>query len=307
MTIIERAYSEEDKKQMAALTHGAASDNLHIVDLPYRFCSWAYDNPENSRVWVDDAGTVVAWATMQTPFWSIDYACHQDHVNELRPKVLTWVDQRARQIVGTDYGRPMWFVNPFADQAGHIRDLEAAGFADQSDVGEYSWSKVFMQNVNLGDVATPIVPDGFTIRPLAGASEVQAYVDLHRAAFDSESMTTEWRARTLQHPDYVPEIDLVAVAPDGRLAAFCICWLRRAASGISGQVEPLGAHPDFHGLGLGRAILTMGLRQLHEHGAREAFVETDNYRDAAFALYESVGYRVQRNVLVYRKEYEEGV
>jgi ribosomal protein S18 acetylase RimI-like enzyme len=32
-------------------------------------------------------------------------------------------------------------------------------------------------------------------------------------------------------------------------------------------------------------------------------VETDNYRDAAFALYEAVGFRVQHNVLVFRKDY----
>jgi hypothetical protein len=33
------------------------------------------------------------------------------------------------------------------------------------------------------------------------------------------------------------------------------------------------------------------------------YVETDNYRDEAFRLYESVGYRVIQDVLVYRKDY----
>lgn len=32
-------------------------------------------------------------------------------------------------------------------------------------------------------------------------------------------------------------------------------------------------------------------------------VETDNYRDEAFLLYESVGFRVDQDVLVFRKDY----
>ena len=62
-------------------------------------------------------------------------------------------------------------------------------------------------------------------------------------------------------------------------------------------------HPDFRHLGLGRAILQEGLRRLYAQGVQEVFVETDNYRDAAFALYESVGFRVVREVLVFRKDY----
>lgn len=32
-------------------------------------------------------------------------------------------------------------------------------------------------------------------------------------------------------------------------------------------------------------------------------VETDSFRDGAFSLYESVGYAVQRTILVFRKDY----
>jgi ribosomal protein S18 acetylase RimI-like enzyme len=65
----------------------------------------------------------------------------------------------------------------------------------------------------------------------------------------------------------------------------------------------MGVHPDFRHLGLGRAILSEGVRRLYAQGAQEIFVETDNYRDAAFALYQSVGFRVARDVFVYRKDY----
>jgi ribosomal protein S18 acetylase RimI-like enzyme len=55
--------------------------------------------------------------------------------------------------------------------------------------------------------------------------------------------------------------------------------------------------------GLGRAILTEGVQRLYQRGAEHVVVETDNYRDAAFTLYEAVGFRVMESVLVYRKDY----
>jgi ribosomal protein S18 acetylase RimI-like enzyme len=54
---------------------------------------------------------------------------------------------------------------------------------------------------------------------------------------------------------------------------------------------------------LGRAILVEGLQLLQAHGASRICVETDNYRRAALELYESVGFRIVRDVLVYRKDY----
>jgi ribosomal protein S18 acetylase RimI-like enzyme len=56
-------------------------------------------------------------------------------------------------------------------------------------------------------------------------------------------------------------------------------------------------------LGLGQAILTETIQRLQKQGAKRIFVETDNYRDAALQLYESVGFQVVQDVLVYRKDY----
>lgn len=145
---------------------------------------------------------------------------------------------------------------------------------------------------------------GVHIRPLAGESEVEAYVQLHRAVFESKSMTVEWRTRTLRRPEYRADLDLVAVAPDGRLVAFCICWLATDAGGKpSGQIEPLGVQEGFRQLGLGRAILFEGLRRLDSCGADKTHVETDKHRNAALKLYEAAGFRPLRDVLVYRKDY----
>jgi mycothiol synthase len=303
----QRKFSgERDIQAMIGLARVSPADNLHVVDLPYRVSSWALDDPANVGLWVDDEGQLLAWAVMQTPFWTMDYACHPDAEANLHRQLLAWADRRARQILDTPSGRPCWFVMVYADQTNRIRDLEEAGFASQATVGEDSWSKVLMRRPAQMPVAEYILPAGAIIRPLAGENEVEAYVQLHRTVFGSKNMTAEWRARTLRRPEYVSDLDLVAVAPDGRLAAFCIFWLDRDSVGQPiGQIEPLGVHEDFRELGLGWAILWEGLRRLHLCGADTVVVETDKYRNAALALYEAMGFRQVRDVLVYRKDYGE--
>jgi ribosomal protein S18 acetylase RimI-like enzyme len=300
-----RAFAGEvDLREMAALVHAFPTINMHVVDLPYRFSSWALDYPENIGLWIDGNGALLGWAVMQTPFWTIDYAYHPQETTSLHQQILAWADERAQQVVDTLSGRPMWFINVFTSQQDRIHDLEESGFASQADVGENSWTKVLMRRAGQIPIKASVLPDGFTIRPLGGEREVAAYVELHRATFQSKSMTIAWRQRTLERPEYIANLDLVAIAPDGRLAAFCICWLNRKSSGeISGQIEPLGVHEDFRKQGLGRCILAEGLRRLQQHGAGWVCVETDNYRDEAFALYESMGFHVAQDVLVYRKDY----
>lgn len=306
MKIMERTFSgDADLRQMAELVRKFPTENLHLVDLPYRFSSWSFDYPENIRLWTDEQGQLLAWAVLQIPFWTIDYAFYPEFHHELHPQILRWADEQAGKIVGTASGHPAWFVAVPANQTDRIQDLEKIGFTSQENVGENSWSQVLMEHsMQIADKINRA--DGFHIRPLNRVSEVEAYVDLHRAVFQSKNMTVAWRNRTLQRPEYVPDLDLVAVATNGQLVAFCVCWLAENPNGdCTGQVEPLGVGPDYRRLGLGQAILSEGLKRLQSGGAKQIYVQTDHYRDAAFKLYVSSGFRVIKNILMYRKNYEE--
>jgi len=289
---------------MAELVRKFPAENIHVVDLPYRFSSWSFDYPENIRIWSDERGQLLAWAILQVPFWTIDYAIYPEFQHTLHAQILKWADEQARKIVNTPSGHPAWFVTALASQVDRIHDLEQAGFASQANVGEDSWSQVLMEH-SMQIPNQMKLPEGFLVRPLNGMREVEAYANLHRAVFESKNMTTEWRQHTLQRPEYIPDLDLVAVAPNGQLAAFCICWLAKDSIGnVSGQIEPLGVHADFRKLGLGKAILAEGLQQLTAKGAQKIYVQTDNFRNAAFHLYESAGFHVTHDILMYRKDYE---
>jgi mycothiol synthase len=302
MTIDLRSFSgEADKQRMSALIHTSIQGNLHVMDLPYRLSSWAFDYPENVGLWVDETGKLVAWAVLQTPMWALDYA-HLPTVDEsdMMARIMDWADAHAHIILNTPSGHPAWFVNIREGHHDCIKALEQAGFTCQGNVAKNPWSKVLLQRSAQSRQSYPSLPEGYSIRPFAGEREIDAYVELHRSVFGSPNMTHAWRHRVLHRPEYIPELDLVATAPDGRLAAFCICWFD--AAGLEGrpcgQIEPLGVQDD-----LGRAILSEALQRLHHHGAERVYVETDVYRDAAFATYQSIGFRVAYNILVFRKDY----
>lgn len=292
----QRTYQNEtDKQLMLNLVYLSPESNLHVTDLPYRFSSWSFDHPENTQLWFDDKNELIAWAVLQTPFWAIDYAIHPERGDDLHQEVLTWADHQAKKIVKDETGHPCWFVSVFLNQKNQIRNLEKAGFASQTNVAEDPWSKVFMQWN--GFPKDFLLPNGYVIRPLAD-DKVQHYVNLHQSVFQSKNMTFEWRKRTLQVHN--PETDLIAIASDGSFAAFCIGWLNQNM----GQIEPMGVHENHRKQGLAQALLAETIKRLQKQGAHKIFVETDNFRDAALQLYESVGFQVIKNVEVYRKDYE---
>jgi ribosomal protein S18 acetylase RimI-like enzyme len=306
MTItIRPCTSEADVARMRALVNRFPDGNVHVIDLPYRLSSWAMDYPQNVGLWEDGNGHLRAWAVLQTPFWALDYALDAAaRADGVHGQILEWATRQARQIADGPSGRPCWFVSVRSDQADGIADLERAEFRRLDRDPENPWSKVFMRRSGNEPVSEVSLPTGFCIRPHAGLPDVEASVALHRDAFGTANMTVAWRERTLRQPDYHPDLDLVVKAPDGRLVAFCIAWL--SPTGFegrpAGQIEPLGVHPDFRHRGLGRAVLSEGLRRLQDHGAEAVFVETDDDRDAAYSLYQSSGFQTLQKIFVFRTD-----
>ena len=88
-----RPYTgEPDLQSMAALATASPTHNLPVADLPYRFSSWALDDPANIALWVEATGTLLGWAILQTPSWAIDAVVHPQAAATLYPQILAWAD-----------------------------------------------------------------------------------------------------------------------------------------------------------------------------------------------------------------------
>jgi GNAT superfamily N-acetyltransferase len=133
--------------------------------------------------------------------------------------------------------------------------------------------------------------EGYTIRSLGDEGELPARSWVSWRAFHSDEPDEkyegwEWYRNVQRAPLYCRDLDLVAVAPDGELAAFCTVWFDDVTRTAS--FEPVGTHPAHRRKGLSKALLAEGLRRVERLGATLATV--GSYSEAAGALYASVGF-----------------
>ncbi|HYE80485.1 MAG TPA: GNAT family N-acetyltransferase, partial [bacterium] len=116
----------------------------------------------------------------------------------------------------------------------------------------------------------------------------EARVAAQRAAFERSRTTEETYLAVMATPVYVPELDVVAVGPEGEVTAFAIGWVdpvnRHAI------FEPVGTHPDHRRKGLAKAVLLEGLRRMKRMGAITAQVGHLAGAEGPRRLYESVGF-----------------
>lgn len=161
---LSRYVGESDWQQMSRVAHTAPDANLHLMDLPYRLSSWGLDVPENVGLWTDNTGQMAAWAVLQTPFWTIDFA-HLPTADtaSLYPIIFAWANERIHATRDMPSGHPMWFVNVRDDQHERIAALEAAGFACQGNVTPNPWSKTFLARSAQQPIAEYALPNGITI------------------------------------------------------------------------------------------------------------------------------------------------
>jgi ribosomal protein S18 acetylase RimI-like enzyme len=145
------------------------------------------------------------------------------------------------------------------------------------------------------DMELPI-PDaapapGYTVRALGDEDEHPARSWLSWKAFhpdepDEKYEGWAWYRNIQRAPLYRRDLDLVAVAPGGELAAFCTVWFDDVTR--TGSFEPVGTHPDHQRRGLGKAVMAEGLRRVGRLGATLATV--GSYDEPAHRLYASMGF-----------------
>jgi len=170
-----------------------------------------------------------------------------------------WADDQQR-LVGFAY------VNCYQNL---VDVFDATWFSPEIETKLVAWVVAAQQKRNLAnssmllarsmyeEIPELYIPEGFVIRPLSGEAELEAYVVLHRAAFGSENTTIEHRQAILLAPDYIPELDLVAVAPGEKLAALCVCQIfpddtPRAGGMKEGWTDPVATYPAYLRQGLAR-------------------------------------------------------
>ena len=159
-------------------------------------------------------------------------------------------------------------------------------------------------------IPNPEFPAGFRLHRQQIQENAQAYVEMFNQSFIDHWNHFDLTLKELEYfsrnPNYRPELDLVATAPDGTFAAFCYSQIdleenQRYDRNV-GWIEALGTRRGFRKQGLGRAMLLSGLQGLRDAGVETAKLGVDSQNPSgALRLYESVGFDRLETWMTYAK------
>jgi mycothiol synthase len=169
------------------------------------------------------------------------------------------------------------------------------------DAGFLPERELHQMRVGLPLADGPRWPDGITVRTFVPGRDEAAWVAVNNRAFAGHVEQGDWSVETLAQREAEPWFDprgfLLAFDADG-LAGFC--WTKvhppqpPAEAHALGEIYVIGADPDRHGKGLGRALIVGGLASLAERGITVGMLFVDADNAAAVGLYGSLGFTVHR-------------
>jgi mycothiol synthase len=320
MSIISRCpvAGETDLQQIADLVKTCEVDGLLDEDQSIADLKWIVttSSVRSRRLWKDSNGKLRGFGQLWIPepddrvdgyLWfyvdptdSLEQSFNQGSI-PLETEILNWAENRLGEI-GNKSGLSIHLHTKTRAQALlRIATLERHDFRKE---------RTFLTLVksNLEALPTPEFPEGFTLRSVQGKQDEQAWVNLYNESFidhwDHHDLTLSSFQDWQQDPNYQPEFDLVAIAPDGTFAALCQSSLQTSLphGSTTGWIRWLGTHRGFRRMGLGRAMLLATLKRLYAAGATsiKLGVDADNTTGAT-RLYDAMGFHPVQSWLSYVK------
>jgi mycothiol synthase len=261
-----------------------------LEDLLDQWGASEFDLQADAVLAVDDAGTVVGYATLWSPgaLGAVDPAREGEGVGSA---LLSWTEQRAR-TAGKVVHR-QWVAGRNA--RGH----ELLARAGYGHVRSY-WRLVRRLD---GDVRAAEPPSGVIfdcVDPQADAREPYAADQAAfatNADYEPESFLA-FREEHLAAHDFDPSLSPVA-RRDGRVVGFLLSrrWVHEGV----GFVDLLGVAPDERRRGLGTTLLSTAFAAYAAEGLREAQLGVASDNPRALALYERLGMTTRHRIDVLEK------
>lgn len=140
------------------------------------------------------------------------------------------------------------------------------------------------------------------VRPFVPGDDDLALLEVNNAAFGDHNEQGGWTPSVLRRREREPWFDpdgLLMHHRGGRLAAFCWTKIHDDTLPVMGEIYVIAVHPDFHGLGLGRALTVAGLAHIAQRGIGTGMLFVDEANTVAVSLYRSLGFRIHRTDRAY--------
>jgi mycothiol synthase len=325
ITITMRSYAgEADLEAIANLINTCeAADHLDsgtsVQELRRSLDQPSLDKTHDIRLWEDASGQLVGMGRLWIPSTGevidgfLGFRVHPTaRGGDLEKQIVAWGEGRMREVSQERGVQVKLRSGTRADQSDRITILESCGFkADRYFFTMQRALKASVEPLLCEPIPEPQLPEGFTLRQTKGEQDTEAWVEMYNQTFidhwNHHDLTVERANHFLSDPNYRPELDLIAVAPDGMFAAFCYCEISPEENARKGRHEgwitSLGTRRGFRRMGLGRAMLLSGMQRLQAAGVEIAKLGVDAENPSgALRLYESVGFQKAYTNISYVKD-----
>lgn len=253
---------------------------------------------EGIRIWEtvnnsEDVSTskIVAIAIPES---ALNYYLHtHSEYRFLDEEIVQWIVNKGNQVKQKNQDAK---INIFAIGTDEIlnEQLSNQGFRN---LGLYAYNRT--RPLTQPDPEYTL-PNGFKIRHVEGIVDYPNVLEVLGSVFPHCKKMTEKRFKLFTSASfYQKDLDLVVVAPDETFAAFCT--VRLDPESRIGEFEPVGTHPNYRKLGLGKALLCEGLQRLRKYDPTMVCISGAATTEAANRLYDSIGFTEKVEVLQWQK------
>jgi ribosomal protein S18 acetylase RimI-like enzyme len=296
--------TEHDLQQMQGLLMEARSRTgdwrySHVGELMWTyFMVQCHLNPqEHIRLWHDD-GSLVGYAVLgEDPLFDCQvlpgYAW-----SGIETEALAWAETRLAELCQRD--RQKWGGHLVSgarqDDATRIAFLEQHGLRYSGEFAEVN----MLRSLD-GPIPEATLPAGCQVRAVR-MGEISKRAAAQREVWQPwtvANVSDQDYACLMELPGYHRDLDVVAVTPDGVIAAYVNGWVDPVNR--IGDFGPVGALPAYRRQGLTRAALLGGLCQMQAWGMDRVCISTGVSNTPALRLYESVGFKIVNRYLDYVK------
>jgi len=292
MPIVSRGYSpDQDLQRIMGFLRDTYLETRTIQNwLPTRFENSYKDLVSDVRIWEDSDTAapgspsnhrIVAMANPEIPFLYF-IQIHPDYA-PLEEEIIRWIEDHCTALKPDPCTEQKLSIVTLDGNPVREGLLKERGF-EKGPV--YGILRVRPVDAPIPDFAPPEV---FEIRSVVKETDFEKIAKAVRVVFGhGEWFTAEFLEGIASRSFYHEDLDLVAVAPDGNIASFCT--FRVDPPSRITELEPVGTHPDYRGMGLAKALLCKGFRHLKRYNPTLLYIGGAADTPAANRLYASVGF-----------------